>query len=62
MTSTPDFSTAVLALDAGTTGVTALLVDHSARVVARGYSEFAQHFPGDGWVEHEPRAAIVVGL
>ncbi len=45
---------AVLALDAGTTGVTALLVDASAQVASRGYAEFAQHFPADGWVEHDP--------
>ncbi len=44
----------VLAIDAGTTGVTALLVDESGQVVARGYREFAQHFPAPGWVEHEP--------
>lgn len=43
----------VLAIDAGTTGVTALLVDHSAKVIARGYREFPQHFPDDGWVEHD---------
>ena len=45
---------AVLSLDAGTTGVTALLVDDQARVIARGYREFPQHFPSDGWVEHDP--------
>ena len=45
---------AVLAIDAGTTGVTALLVDVEARVVARGYAEFPQHFPSEGWVEHDP--------
>jgi glycerol kinase len=44
----------VLALDAGTTGVTALVIDRVGTVVARGYSEFAQHFPQPGWVEHEP--------
>jgi len=44
----------VLAIDAGTTGVTCLVVDEAARVVARGYEEFAQHFPRPGWVEHEP--------
>ena len=43
----------VLAIDAGTTGVTALLVDHSAQVIARGYREFPQYFPNDGWVEHD---------
>ncbi|MEO7980877.1 MAG: glycerol kinase GlpK [Sporichthyaceae bacterium] len=45
---------AVLAIDAGTTGVTALVVDESGSVVARGYEEFPQHFPRPGWVEHEP--------
>jgi len=44
----------VLAIDAGTTGVTALVVDEDARVVARGYEEFPQHFPRPGWVEHGP--------
>ena len=43
----------VLAIDAGTTGVTALLVNRTATVVARGYREFPQHFPDDGWVEHD---------
>ncbi|GAB2683110.1 glycerol kinase GlpK [Thalassiella azotivora] len=45
---------AVLAIDEGTTGVTALVVDDEARVVAKGYEEFPQHFPRPGWVEHQP--------
>jgi glycerol kinase len=44
----------VLAIDAGTTGVTALVVAEDGRVVRRGYEEFPQHFPRPGWVEHEP--------
>jgi glycerol kinase len=44
----------VLALDAGTTGVTALVVTEDGRIASRGYQEFAQHFPQPGWVEHEP--------
>ena len=44
----------VLAIDAGTTGVTALVVGEDGRVAGRGYQEFAQHFPRPGWVEHEP--------
>ena len=44
----------VLAIDAGTTGVTALLVTEDGRVGARGYAEFPQHFPRPGWVEHDP--------
>jgi glycerol kinase len=44
----------LLAIDAGTTGVTALVVGEDGRVLSRGYQEFAQHFPQPGWVEHEP--------
>ncbi|MBN1092368.1 glycerol kinase GlpK [Blastococcus sp. TML/M2B] len=44
----------VLAIDAGTTGVTALVVGEDGDVQARGYREFAQLFPRPGWVEHEP--------
>jgi len=44
----------VLAIDAGTTGVTALVVTPAGRVAARGYQEFSQHFPRPGWVEHAP--------
>ncbi len=44
----------VLAIDAGTTGVTALLVADDGSVAARGYQEFQQHFPEPGRVEHQP--------
>jgi glycerol kinase len=49
MASTP----AVLALDQGTTGTTALVVAADGRILGRGYSEFTQHFPRGGWVEHD---------
>ncbi|MDF5756760.1 glycerol kinase [Spongiactinospora sp. TRM90649] len=44
----------VLAVDAGTTGVTAVVVTEDGRVDSRGYQEFAQHFPEPGRVEHAP--------
>jgi glycerol kinase len=44
----------VLAIDAGTTGVTAMVVTPDGGIAARGYQEFAQHFPRPGWVEHAP--------
>ena len=44
----------VLAIDAGTTGVTAVVVTPDGRIAARGYEEFRQHFPQPGWVEHAP--------
>jgi glycerol kinase len=45
---------AVLSIDAGTTGVTVLVVDEHAAVRSKGYREFPQHFPQPGWVEHDP--------
>ncbi|MER7131876.1 glycerol kinase GlpK [Streptosporangium saharense] len=44
----------VLAIDAGTTGVTALVVTEDGRVDSRGYQEFPQYFPEPGRVEHDP--------
>ena len=42
-----------IAVDAGTTGVRALVVDDRARVVDVAYRELTQHFPRPGWVEHD---------
>jgi len=43
----------VMAIDAGTTGITVLVVDGDSEVRGRAYSEFTQHFPQPGWVEHD---------
>jgi len=43
----------ILAIDAGTTGVTTLLVDHSGVVRAQGHRELTQYYPRPGWVEHD---------
>ncbi|MBI4409319.1 MAG: glycerol kinase GlpK [Gemmatimonadetes bacterium] len=43
----------VLAIDQGTTGSTCLVIDEGGRIVGRAYSEFAQHYPRPGWVEHD---------
>ena len=45
---------AILAIDAGTTGITCVIVAHDGSVIAQGYQEFEQHFPQPGWVEHIP--------
>jgi glycerol kinase len=42
----------ILAIDSGTTGVTAIAVNDQGEIIARGYQEFPQHFPQPGWVEH----------
>ncbi|MEJ2186445.1 MAG: glycerol kinase GlpK [Gemmatimonadota bacterium] len=44
---------AILAIDQGTTGSTCLVIDETGRVQGRAYSEFTQHFPQPGWVEHD---------
>ena len=44
---------AVVAIDQGTTGTTVLVLDQDSRVLGRAYSEFRQHFPRPGWVEHD---------
>jgi glycerol kinase len=43
----------ILAIDQGTTGTTCLVFDGEGGVAGRAYSEFQQHFPRPGWVEHD---------
>jgi glycerol kinase len=43
----------VLSIDQGTTGTTVLVFDHDGAIVGRAYSEFTQHYPRPGWVEHD---------
>ncbi len=44
----------ILALDQGTTSSRAIIFDADGQRISAGQEEFAQHFPQDGWVEHEP--------
>ena len=44
---------AVLAIDAGTTGVRTRAVFDDGRPSVSEYREFTQHFPRPGWVEHD---------
>ncbi|HKR02927.1 MAG TPA: glycerol kinase GlpK [Pyrinomonadaceae bacterium] len=43
----------VLAIDQGTTGTKVLVFDAEGSVRSRAYSEFTQHYPKPGWVEHD---------
>jgi glycerol kinase len=52
----------IAAIDQGTTGSTALVLDRRGRVVGRAYSEFTQHFPKPGWVEHDAEEIWQVSL
>ena len=52
----------ILALDQGTTGSTALVIDQDGSVLGRGYREFTQYFPQPGWVEHDPEEIFRVSV
>jgi len=43
----------ILAIDQGTTGTTALLVDRTGSIVGRGYREVPCVYPHPGWVEQD---------
>jgi glycerol kinase len=53
---------AVLAIDQGTTGSTALVFDHAGEVRGRAYAELPQSYPHPGWVEHDPAAIWATSL
>lgn len=43
----------VVAIDAGTTGIRAIAVEHDGNLIDSSYQEFTQRFPRPGWVEHD---------
>jgi glycerol kinase len=44
----------ILAIDQGTTSSRAIIFDALGNSLGIGQEEFPQHFPQDGWVEHDP--------
>lgn len=44
----------ILAIDQGTTGSTAVLIDKNLRIYGSVNESFEQHYPQAGWVEHAP--------
>jgi glycerol kinase len=44
----------ILAIDQGTTGTTARIVDRDGVIRGRGYAKIPQYYPEPGWVEHDP--------
>jgi glycerol kinase len=44
----------ILSIDQGTTSSRAIAFNRKAEIVAVAQEEFPQHFPHDGWVEHDP--------
>ena len=44
----------ILAIDQGTTSARAILFGRDGQLLDTSQYELPQHFPGDGWVEHDP--------
>ncbi len=44
----------ILAIDQGTTGSRAMIVDAKGKILSSAYKEFPQIYPMPGWVEHDP--------
>ena len=44
----------IMALDQGTTSSRAIIFDKEGRICSVKQKEFTQHFPNNGWVEHDP--------
>lgn len=43
----------ILGIDEGTTGIKVMIFDQTVNIISQAYSEFTQHFPQSGWVEHD---------
>ena len=44
----------ILAIDQGTTGTKALLLDSSGNILGKTSQEITQIYPKPGWIEHDP--------
>ncbi len=44
----------ILSIDQGTTSSRAIVFDQQGQIVSVSQKELQQHFPQDGWVEHDP--------
>jgi glycerol kinase len=49
-------TTALLAIDQGTTSSRAIAFAVDGRILTSAQQEFEQHYPREGWVEHDPEA------
>ncbi|AJD47594.1 glycerol kinase [Isoalcanivorax pacificus W11-5] len=45
----------LLAIDQGTTSSRTIVFDAAGTILGQAQKEFAQHYPNDGWVEHDAR-------
>ena len=45
----------ILSIDQGTTSTRAIVFDADGHAMGQAQKEFRQHFPSDGWVEHDAK-------
>ncbi len=50
----PEKAAGILAIDQGTTSSRAILFDAAGVPRAAAQTELTQHYPAEGWVEHDP--------
>ncbi|BDX05582.1 glycerol kinase GlpK [Planctobacterium marinum] len=48
------FENCILAIDQGTTSTRAIVFSETGKIICSAQQEFTQHYPDDGWVEHDP--------
>lgn len=48
------FNNCILAIDQGTTSTRAIVFSDKGKILCSAQEEFTQHYPHDGWVEHDP--------
>ena len=52
----------ILAIDQGTTGTKVIIFDADGNIRGHAYSEFTQHYPQPGWVEHDAEEIWTVSI
>ena len=45
----------IIAIDQGTTSTRSIIFDENLKIIGAAQEEFTQHFPKNGWVEHNPK-------
>ncbi len=48
------YNNCILAIDQGTTSSRAIVFSSQGEILVTSQQEFTQHYPADGWVEHDP--------
>jgi glycerol kinase len=54
--------TLILSIDQGTTSTRALLIDEAGAIRTSAGAELAQHYPADGWVEHDAEEILTATI